>query len=664
MNISSETPKQEFRADINGLRAWAVIVVVLYHFEVPFFQGGFVGVDVFFVISGYLMTQIISRGLETRRFSLLQFYLSRARRILPALLVLCVTLLVVGWKFLLATDYRLLANHVISSLGFFSNFKYWRESGYFDPSSHEKWLLHTWSLSVEWQFYLLLPLALIVAWRVIPGWKGLYWVLGGIFFVSIFSSVVLSGAQPEASFYLLHTRAWELVAGGLAFLVATSGSSILRFKAGLELLGMLLILAATFLFSSVMTWPSAWAVVPVAGTILVLLANRERSVWTGPKAFQWVGLRSYSVYLWHWPVCVALVKFGVDASVFWVSIGIALSFLLGHLSYVGVEVPAQKRIGGMRMTPAVAMLGLSVVLVSSFSLYVRHAQGASWRLPDGLAAINDIQLDRNPRVAECHVAGPAAVPQCRYGGPELGAIVIGDSHAASFVRTIEAALPDPSLHVLDWTMSACPTLAGVKKKRGGISPNCGEFVEWAIGESEELGGSAPLFIINRASAYIGGGAVQGHENGGEPLIYFTRPTLEVTPDFLREYTDAWVSTVCRFAETRPVFLVRPVPEMRRSVPRVMWLGYWLGDIEDVSIDVQEYHARNELVWAVQDAARTQCGVEILDPTPYLCEEGRCYGIRGGVPLYFDSHHLTESGARLTRTMFQDVLRGGSESLVR
>ena len=169
MSVSlSDPPTQKtraFRHDINGLRAWAVMAVVLYHFGVPGFAGGFVGVDVFFVISGFLMTSIIISGLEQGRFSLWSFYLARARRIIPALLVLCISLLVLGWFWLPSADYKMLGTHAATALAFVSNLKFWREAGYFDAASHEKWLLHTWSLSVEWQFYILLPLGCLLLWH-------------------------------------------------------------------------------------------------------------------------------------------------------------------------------------------------------------------------------------------------------------------------------------------------------------------------------------------------------------------------------------------------------------------------------------------------------------------------------------------------------------------
>src|SRR5574343_1237514 len=157
-----------FRPDINGLRAWAVMAVILFHFDIPGFSGGFVGVDVFFVISGYLMTAIVIKGLELGRFSLIDFYAARIRRILPALLVLCMVLLGIGYFVLPPLDYTQLAGHTLSALGFYSNFRFWSEVGYFDVASHQKLLLHTWSLSVEWQFYVLLPIVLATVWRLWP----------------------------------------------------------------------------------------------------------------------------------------------------------------------------------------------------------------------------------------------------------------------------------------------------------------------------------------------------------------------------------------------------------------------------------------------------------------------------------------------------------------
>ena len=218
-------PAVNFRKDINGLRAWAVMVVVLFHFGVPGFSGGFIGVDIFFVISGFLMTNILIKKLENphQKFSVWDFYLARAKRIVPALLVLCITLLALGWLMLPPQDYRSLGMHTLTSVLFATNIQYWREAGYFDAASHDKWLLHTWSLSVEWQFYLLLPLLLWGVWRWWPGRVYAVRCLSLVFLASLGLSVWLTTQKPEAAFFLLPTRAWEMLAGGLVVLLAGGG---------------------------------------------------------------------------------------------------------------------------------------------------------------------------------------------------------------------------------------------------------------------------------------------------------------------------------------------------------------------------------------------------------------------------------------------------------
>ncbi|RML89480.1 Acyltransferase protein [Pseudomonas savastanoi pv. glycinea] len=219
----------DFRKDINGLRAIAVAAVLLFHFQPAWLPGGFAGVDVFFVISGYLITGIILRGLRSGKFRLTTFYTSRARRIVPALAVLCLALLLLGWFSLLPLDYSALGTHVASSLGFVSNVVYWREAGYFTASAHEKWLLHTWSLSVEWQFYLLYPIALLLLSRFVALHNLRWWVLGAslagfvvcVCLVPMARSRVLPAADP----CLGVTRGWRGLPVPAATQAPTAASS-------------------------------------------------------------------------------------------------------------------------------------------------------------------------------------------------------------------------------------------------------------------------------------------------------------------------------------------------------------------------------------------------------------------------------------------------------
>ncbi|HKM27368.1 MAG TPA: acyltransferase, partial [Thiopseudomonas sp.] len=252
-----------YRQDIHGLRAWAVIAVLLFHFKIPGASAGFIGVDIFFVISGFLMTAIVVKGLENNNFSLWQFYLARIRRIVPALMALLVVLLVLGWFWLPTPDYQSLGAQSAYSLGFLSNIHFWRSAGYFDTAAQEKWLLHTWSLGIEFQFYVLFPLFVMLLWKIRPQLKTIVWGLGLACFASLALSIVASGWKPTAAFYLLPTRGWELVAGGLAFVIGREVPSLQRYSKPMFWLGFALWVVAAFLIDTSFSWPSGWALLPV-----------------------------------------------------------------------------------------------------------------------------------------------------------------------------------------------------------------------------------------------------------------------------------------------------------------------------------------------------------------------------------------------------------------
>jgi len=322
----------KFRYDINGLRAIAVSGVVLFHFNPSWLPGGFSGVDVFFVISGFLMTGLIFRGLSTNHFSILKFYISRANRIIPALAVLCITLLIFGWYCLLPNEYTTLKKHIIGSISFFSNFVYWGESGYFDASSHEKWLLHTWSLSVEWQFYIIYPVVMTIMTKFITLENIKRTILITTILGFIFS--LLSSYQwQSASYFLLPSRVWEMMIGGVAYLYPIETNS--QKRKIIELLGLILIGLSYLLISKDTYWPGYMSLIPVIGTTLVLLANQEKRSLVNNWLLQKIGLSSYSIYLWHWPIAVALYYFSLNELYIWG--GMALSLILGQLSFKYIE---------------------------------------------------------------------------------------------------------------------------------------------------------------------------------------------------------------------------------------------------------------------------------------------------------------------------------------
>lgn len=585
----------------------------------------------------------------------MNFYLARARRIVPALAVLCAVLLVLGWFVMPATDYRQLGIHVVSALAFVSNIKFWREAGYFDAASHDKWLLHTWSLSVEWQFYLILPLALMLLWRLWPGRRAITgWLLAG-FVASLVLSIVVTPLRPTPVFYLLPTRAWEMLAGGLVFMLADRLPLGAMWRRVIELAGFALILSAIALFEPGSPWPGWRATVPVVGAVLVLVAARQGSIWTGARVAQWLGNASYSIYLWHWPVVVCLAYAELLDEPSAVLAGLLASLLLGYVSYRWVEQPSRQRLTVWSWKLNVAALAgiTGMVAVGGAGIYMKN--GVAGRIDPRIEAIFAEASNRNPRLVECHATPPDKVPECIYGGPQLRAIVIGDSHAASLVNTVEQSLSDQQ-HVLDWTYTGCPTLLDVRLKNPKRGDTCGRFVRQAVDKSRALA-DVPLLIANRISVYLlGPNEFERQAEFGKPLVYFDKVHDRIDAEFVQQWRSVLVATACEFAKTRSVYMMRPIPELRRDVPRTMGRAALWGLDGRVSISLEEYHDRNRLAWEAQDAASAQCGVKILDPLPYLCSDGRCWGDKDGMPIYSDDDHLSERGAALLQPLFETMFR--------
>jgi len=640
-----------FRADINGLRAWAVLAVVLYHFKVPGFAGGFAGVDVFFVISGFLMAGIVVGGLERGGFSLPGFYLARARRILPALFVLTAVLLLLGWFLLMPREYQTLGKHVRDSLLFSSNLRYLAEAGYFDTASHEKWLLHTWSLSVEWQFYLIYPLVLIVLAKWLPGRRALL----GAHVLALTASFVLcqmlSIGKPPQAFFMLQARAWELLLGGMVFLLGSGLRLPGRVPVLVESMGIALIVAAFVLVDSSMRWPGSAALLPTLGAVMVLLACRQGSLWTGGRIAQWLGERSYSIYLWHWPLVVGLAYVELEQAQPWICTGLVASLLLGHISYAHVELPARRWLAKRNNIRNAACLVACLVVVAVAAQQVRR-NGFPDRLPDEVGRIESERYNRNPRIDECLDAKAS----CVYGGQQVRALVIGDSHADAVVTSVLASLPAAEQGIYFKGVSGCLMVFAAQWSGDGRRDECAELKQELTLQLDTLFPGKPIILINRTSLYVMGEMPgPGVKNPGKPLVYFSQPTATQTPEYLQEFRRNYVESVCRMAQQHPLYLVRPFPEMHEPVPQVLGRAALLGMRGvDVSIARDEYRQRHAFIWEVQDEAVQRCGARILDPLPYLCDQKNCYGSRDGWPLYVDDDHLSEFGNRLLVPMFAQV----------
>lgn len=630
----------EFRSNINALRALAVIAVVLFHFKIEGFGGGFAGVDVFFVISGFLMTGIIFDGLQKQRFSLLGFYASRARRIIPALLVLCVALLMFGFVFLPLDDYRDAIRTIKSSLLFSSNFAFAKAGNYFDAPLHENWLLHTWSLSVEWQFYMLYPVLLMALYKYL-GAQTTKHALVVLALTSLGASVFLTKSHPVFAFYMLPTRAWELIAGGLVFLFPLHLGK--RQSTICEGAGLLAIVASVLSFSEQDLWPGYLALLPVLGTALVIYGNTQ-SAFSHNQALQFTGSISYSVYLWHWPLVVILYTCGLLASWPHVLGAIVLSFLLGALSFYLVESKVKKVTTAPRTIIKFASWAVGVIALSAItSSVVKDYPGVRFAFVD----LGQPEYTSKLYSQECYPNNYAAA-DCKLGTGEVSVILFGDSHAQS---TAAAVQMENTRAALSWSRGGCPTLQNFGMRDKDLESKCHGFNREKLDLLKQSYQGIPVVLFSRAALYS-----DPSRNNSYRIYFANEPPLDDS-SFVEAYTAEYTRTVCSIAEHHPVYIVKPIPEMPFSVYKGLNLHQRLfRQASDISLPLGEYEKRNRIANNAIDAAAKRCNATVVDPTPYLCPDGNCMGSRNGVPLYFDDNHLVDAGNQQLKGLFKAVIR--------
>lgn len=325
-----------FRYDIGFLRAVAVIIVCLYHFNVPFFSGGFVGVDIFFVISGFLMTGIIYKGIDSKSFSFKDFYIKRAKRIIPALLFIGIFICLLSSILFYEAEIKQNGKNVFLGITFVSNIYYWLYTDYFNPASHNNIFLHSWSLSVEWQFYVLYPVLIYSIKSYIKNRYRLGIILGILTIASFLLCVLISKDYNNFTFYMLPTRAWEMTLGGLAFVYSEKMRKYLfQFKNILTFIAILLIVFSFISFNNATLWPSSLTLIPTLSTFIIIALHSDFKFYQN-KIVQFFGNISYSLYLWHWPIFVIFSYF-VRIQTLHIILMSILSLVMASISYFLIE---------------------------------------------------------------------------------------------------------------------------------------------------------------------------------------------------------------------------------------------------------------------------------------------------------------------------------------
>jgi peptidoglycan/LPS O-acetylase OafA/YrhL len=446
-----------YRAEIDGLRALAVIPVILYHAGFKLFTGGYVGVDVFFVISGYLITTIILVELEAGTFSLIHFYERRARRILPALFLVMFACLPFAWFWVLPDAIKQFSQSLVAVNIFSSNILFWRTSGYFDTATELKPLIHTWSLAVEEQYYVLFPLFLMLTWKL-----GKRWILGLlilIFVISLAGAQLLSATHPSFNFYMLPTRGWELLIGSfIAFYY--SRHNIKKHNHLIEqlssLFGLFLIAYSVFAYDNQTPFPSIYTLVPTIGAALIIIFGTHKTLvgkLLGSKLFVAIGLVSYSAYLWHQPMfAFARERSLNEPSMYLMSILAALSFVLGYLSMMYIERPFRnkhriscKKVFAYGALCSAFFIGLGLVGYLSSGYLGRTSLQAHFALLEARLSLNHgLNID-----CETHFTDSV---NCRTSqNPEI--LVWGDSYAQHLVDGLLAS--KTGIQIRQATVSVC-----------------------------------------------------------------------------------------------------------------------------------------------------------------------------------------------------------------
>jgi peptidoglycan/LPS O-acetylase OafA/YrhL len=613
-----------FRNDINGLRAIAVIAVLLFHFNSSWLSGGFAGVDVFFVISGYLMTGIIFKGLMHQDFSLSKFYLSRANRILPALAALCVAVLLFSYLFVHVIDQLSIHKHTQGSIFFYSNFIYMKESGYFDVGAHFKWLLHTWSLSVEWQFYIIYPLVLLFFKRFtsIDNLKLLILIATIIGFIG---SALMTLKWPSNAYYMLPSRAWEMLIGGVAFLYPFNLTD--RVKKICELVGICLIIYSYFFISGDIQWPGIHALLPVFGTYLIIVANRQSSFIASNKLFKSVGQWSYSIYLWHWPLVVIGVYFSIDN---WWVIGIPLSFLFGFLSFKYIENCPTKKITKLSLSslwkarPAISVY--SVLLVSAILSSINGFN----KLPEDLKLTE--QEFRNKFEGHANMRTKNQRPlYINSSDNDFEYIIIGDS----FARHYNHLFKESGLKVVSLAVDGCYSTQKFYSKNEKVCIDRYKYQLDFIAKHRNK-----KIIVSRAWN-VKHEATIFQRDGGQKVVF--------------EISD-------RVNELNA--LVKDIQNMTSSIyviagnqgSKVIPFKYMANEILQGN-DVVNFLQEKNIKPIVQHLSENKKNkYTFIDVSEFLCENSNCYVIKDGKPLYTDHGHFSKFGTEFISKDIVNFLR--------
>lgn len=637
----------DYRADIDGLRALAVSVVILFHLDVSWLPGGFVGVDVFFVISGFLITSLIMRRIEAGDFSLANFYERRFRRIYPNLLIVVAATAVLGWIALMPETYRFFGRTTPWAALSVSNFAFIGGRGYFDPASIDKPLLHTWSLGVEEQFYLVFPWLLMLAARRRYCTARL---IAASVALSLALSVTAGLANWAPSYFLLPTRFWELGMGALVAVLPLDALLTPLRRTILGLFGLAAILWACLSLSESDSFPGYLALAPVLGATALILANGSavnRVMALAP--FAWIGRLSYALYLWHWPLISvgAAVGFSTKDASTRIAV-IALSLTLSFVGYYLWEMPVRRRQFLRTRRTLFVALSLSAALLVSAGILIFVARGFPQRLPKELFDVYENTRETSRLVLKQCPRDDSRPYSCPLGAKDstrVSFIILGDSHSEAVASEIGVVAEQYGLHGLFLGKSGCKLLvqSATQKNQECVLQN-----EFSKEQFKKYNPELVILInywpsLDKENGYT--------REGNGPVL--TNNPFDKTLDF--------------FGKTH-IIVPFTVPVYDTIISRVSWHAWFrsrlgLSEVSYPTIPLEQYRGQQAPVQellTIEKSKHTNLG--IIDPAEVFCPNKICVSVLGGKPLYYDTDHLSHTGALLYASMFRGYFQELAQQL--
>lgn len=629
----------KYRAEIDGLRALAVAPVILFHAGFELFSGGFVGVDVFFVISGYLITTILIEEIENKRFSIVNFYERRAKRILPALFFVMLICIPFAWTWMLPNQMKEFSQSLVAVSLFVSNILFWRESGYFAAAAEEKPLLHTWSLAVEEQYYVLFPIFLFLAWRF--GKNRVFWMIVVMAAASLLLSEWGWRNNATANFYLAPTRAWELFAGSIAaFIVQKRG---VQKNNLLSLIGLAAIIFSIFFFDETTPFPSVYALVPVLGVVmLVLYADKATfaAKLLSTKGFVGIGLISYSAYLWHQPLFAFVRIRMIEHHSLPIMLALSfLSILLGYLSWKFVEKPFRGNNLKRSNIFIISAFGLSTFTI--IGMVGHNLNGFSER--ENFQPIMNYQASLNESASgfrHCdafpYIIDGLEGKICLIGDQtkEPIGLLWGDSYAGAALYGIDQLLRKREQSYIAILSDGCPPIPGISRARNAFNCNFerhSKVLNWFVNQTKVN----ELIWVGRFRSVSGDSVGNGfYLDGLEPTLSLLESKIKKTSEILLD-------------SGKRVVFVLDGPNFPVSVSSYMSKVIFLNlNIDTNLIQVSVTHERDAIGLSPAFLSSID-GLLYVDSISLFCDISTCSGImKNGNPLVVDEGHISHSASEI------------------